>query len=230
MLPAGETAGFAARHIGLGRDDVAVMLERLGFGSLGDLVDAALPEEIRIDEPIVLDGIDRPLTETEATAAMTWLANANTPMRSLIGLGYSGTLTPAVIRRGVLEDPSWYTAYTPYQPEISQGRLEALLNYQTMVCDLVGMEIANSSLLCEGTAAAEAMAMAPPHHPQRAGLLLHRRRLPSAGDRRGGHPGRPARHRRRGWATPKPTWRPPRCTARCWPLPAAAALSAIWGQ
>ena len=160
MLPAGETAGFAARHIGLGRDDVAVMLERLGFGSLGDLVDAALPEEIRIDEPMVLDGIDRPLTETEATAAMTWLANANTPMRSLIGLGYSGTLTPAVIRRGVLEDPSWYTAYTPYQPEISQGRLEALLNYQTMVCDLVGMEIANSSLLCEGTAAAEAMAMA----------------------------------------------------------------------
>ena len=159
-LPAGETADFAARHIGLGPSDVATMLERLGFGSLGELVDAALPEEIRIDEPITLDGIDRPLTESEATGAMTWLANANTPMRSLIGLGYSGTLTPAVIRRGVLEDPSWYTAYTPYQPEISQGRLEALLNYQTMVCDLVGMEIANSSLLCEGTAAAEAMAMA----------------------------------------------------------------------
>ena len=151
---------FAARHIGLGPDDLAVMLERLGFGSLEALVDAALPEEIRIDEPIVLDGIDRPLTETEATAAMTSLADANTQVRSLIGLGYSGTLTPAVIRRGVLEDPSWYTAYTPYQPEISQGRLEALLNYQTMVCDLVGMEIANSSLLCEGTAAAEAMAMA----------------------------------------------------------------------
>jgi len=108
----------------------------------------------------VLDGLDRPLDETEAAAAMRWLADANTQVHSVIGLGYYGTLTPAVIRRGVLEDPSWYTAYTPYQPEISQGRLEALLNYQTMVCDLVGMEIANSSLLCEGTAAAEAMAMA----------------------------------------------------------------------
>ena len=159
-VPTSAPGAFAARHIGLGPDDVAVMLKRLGFGSLPDLVDAAVPAEIRIDEPIVLDGIDRPLTETEATAAMRWMANANTAVRSLIGLGYYGTLTPAVIRRGVLEDPSWYTAYTPYQPEISQGRLEALLNYQTMVCDLVGMEIANSSLLCEGTAAAEAMAMA----------------------------------------------------------------------
>ncbi len=158
----GTNAGgeFAARHIGLRPDDVTAMLKRLGFSSLTDLVDAAVPAEIRIDEPITLDGIDRPLTETEATAAMRWLANANTPVHSLIGLGYYGTLTPAVIRRSVLEDPSWHTAYTPYQPEISQGRLEALLNYQTMVCDLVGMEIANSSLLCEGTAAAEAMAMA----------------------------------------------------------------------
>ncbi len=159
-VPTSSEGAFAVRHIGLGPDDVAVMLKRLGFGSLTELVDAAVPAEIRIDEPIVLDGIDRPLTETEATAAMRWLANANTQVHSLIGLGYYGTLTPAVIRRGVLEDPSWYTAYTPYQPEISQGRLEALLNYQTMVCDLVGMEIANSSLLCEGTAAAEAMAMA----------------------------------------------------------------------
>ncbi len=160
--PVGTNAvgAFAARHIGLGPDDVAVMLKRLGFSSLTELVDTAVPAEIRIDEPIVLDGIDRPLTEKEATAAMRRLANANTQVHSLIGLGYYGTLTPAVIRRGVLEDPSWYTAYTPYQPEISQGRLEALLNYQTMVCDLVGMEIANSSLLCEGTAAAEAMAMA----------------------------------------------------------------------
>ncbi len=159
-VPTSPEGAFAARHIGLGPDDVAVMLKRLGFGSLTELVDAAVPAEIRIDEPIVLAGIDRPLTETEATAAMRWLANANTAVHSLIGLGYYGTLTPAVIRRGVLEDSSWYTAYTPYQPEISQGRLEALLNYQTMVCDLVGMEIANSSLLCEGTAAAEAMAMA----------------------------------------------------------------------
>ena len=151
---------FATRHVGLRPDDITAMLKRLGFSSLETLVDAAVPAEIRIDEPIVLDGIEQPLTETQATAAMRWLANANQSVHSLIGLGYYGTLTPAVIRRGVLEDPSWYTAYTPYQPEISQGRLEALLNYQTMVCDLVGMEIANSSLLCEGTAAAEAMAMA----------------------------------------------------------------------
>ena len=156
----GPDNAFASRHIGLQPDDIAAMLERLGYGSLAELVDAAVPAEIRSEEPIVLDGIDRPLTEAEATAAMGWLANANSPTHSLIGLGYYGTLTPAVIRRGVLEDPSWYTAYTPYQPEISQGRLEALLNYQTMVCDLVGTEIANSSLLCEGTAAAEAMAMA----------------------------------------------------------------------
>ncbi len=151
---------FASRHIGLRPDDVTSMLKRLGFGSLSDLVDAAVPEEIRLDKPMVLDGLDQPLTETQATAVMRWLADANTPMQSLIGLGYYGTFTPAVIRRSVLENPSWYTAYTPYQPEISQGRLEALLNYQTMVCDLVGMEIANSSLLCEGTAAAEAMTMA----------------------------------------------------------------------
>ena len=151
---------FATRHIGLRPDDTTAMLKRLGFSSLEELVDAAAPAEIRLDEPLELAGLQRPMSETEALAAIRELAEANTPARSLIGLGYYGTLTPAVIRRGVLEDPSWYTAYTPYQPEISQGRLEALLNYQTMICDLMGMEIANSSLLCEGTAAAEAMAMA----------------------------------------------------------------------
>ncbi|WP_423921592.1 aminomethyl-transferring glycine dehydrogenase [Candidatus Poriferisodalis sp.] len=151
---------FATRHIGLRPDDITAMLKRLGFSSLEELVDAAVPAEIRLDEPLELAGLRRPMSETEALAAIKQLAEANTPARSLIGLGYYGTLTPAVIRRGVLEDPSWYTAYTPYQPEISQGRLEALLNYQTMICDLMGMEIANSSLLCEGTAAAEAMAMA----------------------------------------------------------------------
>ncbi len=154
------TEQFATRHIGLRPDDISAMLKRLGFASVEALIDAAMPGTIRLDEPIVLDGLDAPLSEAQATAAMRWLANANDPVRSVIGLGYYGTITPAVIRRGVLEDPSWYTAYTPYQAEISQGRLEALLNYQTMVCDLVGMEIANSSLLCEGTAAAEAMAMA----------------------------------------------------------------------
>ena len=156
----GREANFASRHIGLRPTDCTVMLKRLGFSSLDALVDAAVPAEIRLDEPLRLNGLERPLSEPEALAAIGKLAEENQPMRSLIGLGYYGTLTPAVIRRNVLENPSWYTAYTPYQPEISQGRLEALLNYQTMVCDLVGMEIANSSLLCEGTAAAEAMAMA----------------------------------------------------------------------
>ena len=156
----GLEANFASRHIGLRSADVTAMLKRLGFSSLDALIDTAVPAEIRLDEPLRLKGLERPLSEPEALAAIGKLAEANQPTQSLIGLGYHGTLTPAVIRRNVLENPSWYTAYTPYQPEISQGRLEALLNYQTMVCDLVGMEIANSSLLCEGTAAAEAMAMA----------------------------------------------------------------------
>src|SRR5262249_17891482 len=143
------------RHIGPREADEQAMLAELGYPSLDALVDAAVPAAIRDDEGLVLDA----LSETDALAALRALADRNEVFTSLIGLGYNDTITPAVILRNVLENPAWYTAYTPDQPEISQGRLEALLNFQTMVSDLTGMELANASLLDEGTAAAEAMAM-----------------------------------------------------------------------
>jgi glycine dehydrogenase len=147
---------FVDRHIGLRPTDIETMLETVGFGSLEELMDAAVPggirsqRELRLPEPATEDAVARELRE---------LAAANRPAESLIGVGYHPTLTPPVIRRNVLEDPSWYTAYTPYQPEISQGRLEALLNFQTMIGDLTGLPTANASLLDEGTAAAEAMTL-----------------------------------------------------------------------
>jgi glycine dehydrogenase len=147
---------FVGRHIGPPAADQAAMLERLGLGSLDDLVDQVVPATIRWDKPLELGAA---VTESEALARLREIAAGNEVATSLIGMGYSGTITPPVILRNVLENPAWYTAYTPYQPEISQGRLEALLNYQTMVCDLTGLEIANASMLDEGTAAAEAMAM-----------------------------------------------------------------------
>ncbi|MBD8869345.1 aminomethyl-transferring glycine dehydrogenase [Nocardioides donggukensis] len=147
---------FATRHIGPGEEAVATMLERVGFDSLEQLMSAAVPPGIRSTGELALPG---PVTEAAAAQELRDLAHANRPAEAMIGLGYHGTLTPAVIRRNVLEDPSWYTAYTPYQPEISQGRLEAMLNFQTMVGDLTGLPTANSSLLDEGTAAAEAMTL-----------------------------------------------------------------------
>jgi glycine dehydrogenase len=144
---------FADRHVGPRPDDVARMLERVGFGSLDDLMAAAVPAGIASR---TLD-LPEPLSEYDAARELRRLAGLNRPAESMIGLGYHATITPAVIRRNVLEDPSWYTAYTPYQPEISQGRLEALLNFQTVVGDLTGLPTANASLLDEGTAAAEAM-------------------------------------------------------------------------
>ena len=148
---------FLERHIGPREVDVRAMLDAVGYQSLEALCDAALPESIHSDQPLNLPD---PLNEVDAIERIRSIANLNKPLKSLIGLGYHNTITPAVVVRRVLENPAWYTAYTPYQPEISQGRLEALLNYQTMVCDLTGMEIANSSLLDESTAAAEAMTMA----------------------------------------------------------------------
>jgi len=147
---------FSERHIGPSPAEVTVMLERLGFASLDDLMAAAVPSGIRAAAELNL-----PAAVSEATAAreLRVLAGSNRPAEAMIGLGYSGTITPPVIRRNVLEDPSWYTAYTPYQPEISQGRLEALLNFQTLIGDLTGLPTANSSLLDEGTAAAEAMTL-----------------------------------------------------------------------
>ncbi|MGZ6745766.1 MAG: glycine dehydrogenase, partial [Nocardioides sp.] len=132
------------------------MLKRLGFPSLEALMEAAVPGGIRSAEALDLPA---PLTEEATARELRSLAAANRPGETLIGLGYHGTITPPVIRRNVLEDPSWYTAYTPYQPEISQGRLEALLNFQTVIGDLTGLPTANASLLDEGTAAAEAMTL-----------------------------------------------------------------------
>ena len=153
----GAASPFVARHLGPDDEQVAVMLEALGLASLDALMDAAVPKGIRADEALDLPaGID----EETAAAALRRLAEANETGESMIGLGYHATVTPAVIRRNVLEDPSWYTAYTPYQPEISQGRLEALLNFQTMVSDLTGLDTTGSSLLDEGTAAAEALTLA----------------------------------------------------------------------
>jgi glycine dehydrogenase len=151
VLPA-----FAARHIGPGPDDVARMLDTLGYGSLEELVDAAIPQTIRTDRALALQAAP---SEAAVTAELRELAGRNTVLTSLIGLGYYGTHTPPVIRRNVLENPAWYTAYTPYQPEISQGRLEALLNFQTLVADLTGLPTAGASLLDEATAVAEAMTL-----------------------------------------------------------------------
>ncbi|MFI7071802.1 aminomethyl-transferring glycine dehydrogenase [Micromonospora sediminicola] len=148
---------FADRHIGPGRDDERRMLEAVGYSSVDELMDAAIPEVIRWHGTLDLPA---PASEREALAELRALAARNTVAVSMIGLGYHGTHTPAVIRRNVLENPAWYTAYTPYQPEISQGRLEALLNFQTMVTDLTGLATANASMLDEGTAAAEAMTLA----------------------------------------------------------------------
>ncbi|MCA1710498.1 MAG: aminomethyl-transferring glycine dehydrogenase [Actinobacteria bacterium] len=148
---------FATRHIGPGEDETAKMLAVVGAGSLEELAQLAVPDVIRAQE-----GLDLPAarSETEVLAELRALAARNTVQVPMIGLGYSGTTTPPVILRNVMENPAWYTAYTPYQPEISQGRLEALLNFQTMVEDLTGLAIANASLLDEATAAAEAMTLA----------------------------------------------------------------------
>ena len=148
---------FSGRHIGPSVDEQRNMLELVGYGSVEDLMDAAIPEVIRWHGTLDLPPA---ASEAEVLAELRLLADRNTVAVSMIGLGYYGTHTPGVIRRNVLENPAWYTAYTPYQPEISQGRLEALLNFQTMVTDLTGLTTANASMLDEGTAAAEAMTLA----------------------------------------------------------------------
>ncbi|PWE56515.1 glycine dehydrogenase (aminomethyl-transferring) [Metarhizobium album] len=145
------------RHIGPSPAEMQEMLKVVGYGSLDALIDATVPKGIRQDAPLIWGA---PMTEREALDRLREIANKNRTLVSLIGQGYYGTITPPVIQRNILENPAWYTAYTPYQPEISQGRLEALINYQTMVCDLTGLDVANASLLDEATAAAEAMAMA----------------------------------------------------------------------
>jgi glycine dehydrogenase len=147
---------FTQRHIGPNPDDVQQMLDTLGLSSLDDLIDKTVPQAIRFHQTLNLPAAQ---SEYAALAKLKQIADKNQVYRSFIGMGYYDCITPAVIQRNILENPGWYTAYTPYQPEIAQGRLEALLNFQTMIIDLTGLEIANASLLDEGTAAAEAMSM-----------------------------------------------------------------------
>src|SRR5213595_618835 len=147
---------FARRHIGPSEDEVSAMLREVGFESLNTLVEAAVPKNIRLDREL---NLPEPKSEMEALAELRAISRKNKIARSFIGCGYSDSTTPPVIQRNILENPGWYTAYTPYQAEISQGRLEALLNFQTVITELTALEIANASMLDEGTAAAEAMMM-----------------------------------------------------------------------
>ena len=150
---------FVDRHIGPTSDQVATMLHELGYATLDDFIAAILPESITLKEKFG-SALPRQVSETEVIELLREIASSNNPKRSLIGMGYYGTITSPVVLRNVLENPSWYTAYTPYQPEISQGRLEALFLFQTMVSDLTGLPICNASMLDEATAAAEAMTLA----------------------------------------------------------------------
>src|SRR5215207_6643533 len=156
-MPLTEVDSFVSRHIGPSAAEHSEMLRTLGYASLDEFIDAVIPEKIRFRKTL---STGRPRTEHDVLGELRGMVAANKVFRSFIGLGYHDTLTPPVVQRNILENPGWYTAYTPYQAEIAQGRLEALLNYQTMVMDLTGMEIANASLLDEGTAAAEAVGMA----------------------------------------------------------------------
>ena len=146
---------FVNRHIGPSDKDIDVMLKTIGYESLGSMVDKAIPDKIRTTDPFDVPAI----SESEALAELARMAAKNKVMKTMIGLGYHDTITPSVILRNLIENPGWYTAYTPYQAEISQGRLEALLNFQQAVMDLTGMPLANASLLDEATAVAEAMTL-----------------------------------------------------------------------
>ena len=151
-----NTTSFQRRHIGPSENEQKQMLDVIGVDSLDQLINETIPEDIRLQGALHLDP---PMSEYEYLNHIEELSKKNKVFRSYIGLGYHEAIVPSVIKRNVLENPGWYTAYTPYQAEIAQGRLEALLNYQTMICDLTGMELANASLLDESTAAAEAMAL-----------------------------------------------------------------------
>ena len=162
-----KTSTFADRHIGPRSEDIELMLTTLGYPSMEDFIDDVVPADIRLSSAFSLNEATRGLSESEALTVLKELASENKVFRSYIGMGYYNCFVPPVIQRNILENPGWYTQYTPYQAEISQGRLEALLNFQTMVIDLTGLPIANASLLDEGTAAAEAMGMCFANVPQR---------------------------------------------------------------
>ncbi len=156
---------FVQRHIGPSAGEKAQMLQELGFASLDAFIDAVVPAGIRLNKPLPLPA---GLGEHDALNELRAIAAKNQVFRSFIGMGYSDCITPPVIQRNILENPGWYTPYTPYQAEISQGRLEALLNFQTMTSDLTGLPIANASLLDEATAAAEAMHLCQNVQPERS--------------------------------------------------------------
>ncbi len=166
-----NTDSFALRHIGPRPEDVSEMLAVIGVDSIQKLMGETIPDDIRLAEDLELP---EALSEQEFAEHINQLAQKNKRFKTYIGLGYHATILPAVIQRNILENPGWYTAYTPYQAEIAQGRLEALLNFQTMVSDLTGLELANASLLDEATAAAEAMTML---HAVRSHVALTELRL-----------------------------------------------------
>src|SRR5690606_36199709 len=151
-----NTDSFALRHIGPRDNDLPKMLKTIGVDSIDQLIYQTVPDDILIKKPL---NLPKALSEQEYLSHITKLAAKNQVFKSYIDLGYHPTILPPVIQRNILENPGWYTAYTPYQAEIAQGRLEALLNFQTMVCDLTKMSLANASLLDESTAAAEAMGL-----------------------------------------------------------------------
>src|SRR3954452_7629666 len=167
--PIFDVDSFARRHIGPNEEEVRAMLRDVGFDSLGALIDATVPNVIRLKKQL---NLPEAKSEGEALADLRTIARKNKIVRSFIGAGYYDCITPPVIQRNVLENPGWYTAYTPYQAEIAQGRLEALLNFQQMIIDLTALDIANASLLDEATAAAEAMALCHAVVPNRTTFFV----------------------------------------------------------
>src|SRR6201993_4797566 len=151
-----DEGSFALRHIGPNREEIDSMLREVGFADLDALIDATVPKNIRLTREL---NLPEAKSEAEAMAELRAISKKNKVAKSFIGAGYSDCVTPPVIQRNILENPGWYTAYTPYQAEIAQGRLEALINFQTMITDLTGMQIANASMLDEATSAAEAMSL-----------------------------------------------------------------------
>lgn len=182
---------FASRHIGPRKTDVVTMLNSIGFKSLDELSEKAVPDAIKFKRIL---NIEDPLNEHELIERIQQISNRNEVWRSYIGMGYHNCLVPHPILRNVFENPGWTTQYTPYQPEISQGRLESLLNFQTLVTDMTGLEIANASLLDEGTAAAEAMSLCYRHNKRRK-VFLSRKLHPHSFCSPSRPARNPARHR-----------------------------------
>ena len=185
-----ELSRFVARHIGPNDEEISAMLSAVGFENLDRFIDATVPKDIRLTTALDLPAGK---SEQEALAELRKLSEQNKVVRNFIGAGYSDCVVPPVIQRNILENPGWYTAYTPYQAEIAQGRLEALLNFQTMVTDLTALDIANASLLDEATAAAEANG-ALPRGRLRSRHVFRLGKVPSTDDRSGPNPGAAAGH------------------------------------